>query len=120
MKTVEEYISSFDGEMRERLETLDAHIRNLNEKITTKISWAMPSYMLKNNYVAQFCAFKNHIGFYPGPVAVDFFRENFDKENLKHTKGGVQLPHDRALPLPLICLIVLFNCRRYNAKKTDK
>jgi uncharacterized protein YdhG (YjbR/CyaY superfamily) len=117
MNTVEEYISSFEGETRGRLETLDAYIRSLDDGITTKISWAMPSYMLKNKYVAQICVFKNHIGFYPGPDAVEAFKENFDRENLKHTKGGVQLPHDRPLPLSLIGLIALSNCQRYSAKK---
>jgi uncharacterized protein YdhG (YjbR/CyaY superfamily) len=110
MKTVEEYIALFDGETRERLETLDANIRSLNDKITTKISWSMPSYMLNGNYVAQFAAFKNHIGLYPGPTAIDAFKENFQKENLKYSKGGVRLPNGEPLPLALVKSIILFNC----------
>lgn len=112
MKTVEEYIASFEGNIRERLAALDGYIKSLNGKITTKISWVMPSYMLDNDYVVQICAFKNHIGLYPGTVAIDVFRQNFAKEELKHTKGGVQLPNDRPLPFDLIRLIVLYNCEQ--------
>jgi len=64
-----------------------------------KISWSMPTYWKKVNRI-QFAAFKNHIGLYPGPEAVEAFARRL--QGFKISKGSIQLPYDRPLPLELI------------------
>ncbi|WP_297981601.1 DUF1801 domain-containing protein, partial [uncultured Oscillibacter sp.] len=63
------------------------------------ISWSMPTYWKGCNLI-QFAAFKKHIGLYPGPEAVEVFTEQLAK--YKTSKGTIQLPYSKPLPLELI------------------
>jgi len=106
--SVQKYIENFSGEARERLEIIDKLIKSLSDKITSKISWSMPTYVL-HNPILQVCAFKKHIGLYPGAAAVDAFRNRLEKEGYTFSKGGIQLPLSRDLPIELIKEITKFN-----------
>lgn len=107
-KAVQEYIGSFSGETRARLEAIDELIKGLSDKITSKISWSMPTYVFHGS-ILQVCAHKKHIGLYPGVDAVEAFRDRLTEEGYAFSKGGIQLPQDRSLPLPLIGEIARFN-----------
>src|SRR5690606_28993944 len=69
------------------------------------ISYAIPTYVLNGNLV-HFAAFKNHIGFYPGPSGIEAF--NAELAGYKKAKGSVQFPMDEPLPLETIFKIVKF------------
>ena len=100
MNDVSIYIDGFTGEVRERLEALDALIISLAEGITTKISWDMPTYSLPGGgVIVRFCAFKKHIGFFPGAQATKIYAERITALGLPCTKGGIQLLFSKSLPL---------------------
>lgn len=75
-----------------------------------KISWSMPTYWKKRNLI-QFAAFKKHIGLYPGPEAVEAFAGRL--KEYKTSKGAIQLPYDKPLPLELISEIARW-CEKGN------
>ena len=64
-----------------------------------RISWSMPTYWYKQNII-HFAAFKKHIGLYPGDKAVEHFSQRLTE--YKTSKGAVQFPYSKPLPLELI------------------
>ena len=72
---------------------------------TEKISYAMPGFFLHGRLV-WFGGYKRHIGFYPGGSAIEVFKE--DISVYKWSKGAVQFPLDKPMPLELIKKIVRF------------
>ena len=80
-------------------------IRTAAPDATEGLKWNMPAYSYKRILVT-FSAFKNHIGFYPTPSAVEAFAKSISK--YKTAKGSIQFPLDKPLPLPLISKITKF------------
>ena len=74
-------------------------LRNALPNAEERISWKMPTYWCKNNII-HFAAFKNHIGLYPGDKAVEHFSEKLTV--YKTSKGAIQFPYNKPLPLQLI------------------
>lgn len=105
---VDEYISQFEGEVKERLILLRETIKGLVPEATETIGYQMPTYKLKRNLV-HFAGYKNHIGFYPIPSGI----KAFEKELKPYTtsKGAVQFPHNKPLPIELIKKIVKFRVK---------
>ena len=46
VKTVDEYISASDGELKERMVALRALIHSCHPDITEKIAWGIPTFVL--------------------------------------------------------------------------
>ena len=65
-------------------------LRNALPDAEEHISWSMPTYW-KGHNIVHFAAVKNHIGFYPGAEAVEFFQE--DLKQYKTAKGTIQIPY---------------------------
>lgn len=97
--TIEEYILSQPEEVQTRLRQVNAAIKNSIPDAREKISWSMPTYWKGRNLI-QFAASKKHIGLYPGPEAVEAFAEHL--KEYKTSKGTIQLPYSKPLPLELI------------------
>lgn len=107
-KDIDAYIASCPPEHQARLEEIRAIINQHAPDADEKISWSMPTFYQNGNLI-HFAIGKNHIGLYPGPLAIEAFAGRFDQEKLKYSKGAVQFPHNRDLPTELIRDIVLFN-----------
>lgn len=105
--TIDEYIAQFAPEIRERLQLMRQTIKQAAPEATEKISWAMPTFYLNGNLV-HFAAFKKHIGFYPGADGIELFRNRFEVEGYTFSKGAVQFPLTKPLPVDLISEIVRF------------
>lgn len=116
-RTVDEYIESFSEETRSRLEEIRKTIRaSLPSETTEKISYGIPTYYLNGNLV-HFGGYKSHIGLYPGSAPIADFREEL--KEFKTSKGTVQFPHNKPLPLNLIKKIV-DQCLKRNLSKKSK
>lgn len=100
--TIEEYIGRQPEEVQPYLwkikETVHAAIPDAIEKI----AWSMPTYWKGHNLI-QFAAFKKHIGVYPGPEAVEKFADRLIE--YKTSKGAIQFPYEKPMPLELIAEI---------------
>jgi uncharacterized protein YdhG (YjbR/CyaY superfamily) len=103
--TIDEYIAAFPVEVQKKLQEMRAAIKAAAPKASEKISYQMPTFVLNGNLV-HFAAFKNHLGFYPVPTGIEKFKKELSA--YKTSKGAVQFPLDKPLPLALIRRIVKF------------
>ena len=113
INTIDDYIAQFPPEIRPRLESIRKVIREAAPEASEKISYNMPTFTQKGNLV-HFAAHKNHIGFYPAPSGIEAFQGELSE--YKSSKGSVQFPNNRPLPLELIRKIVAFRVSE-NTKK---
>lgn len=111
---IDGYIKCFPGTVKKLLETIRSTIRKAAPEATEKISYGIPTFYYNGNLV-HFAAFKNHIGFFPTPSAIEAFQKEL--KDFKTSKGTVQLPLSDPLPLKLIERIVKFRVRENAQKK---
>ncbi len=114
--SIDEYVKDFPPEIQKKLEELRALIKSIAPEAKEKISYQMPAFTLNGNLV-YFAAFKKHIGFYPAPSGTEAFKEEL--KAYKSSKGAVQFPLDKPLPLELIGRIVKYRVEE-NLKKPVK
>lgn len=113
--TIAEYIEGQDEAIQPRLWEVYRAIKETLPNATEKISWRMPTFYHKRNLI-HFAAFKKHVGIYPGGEGTAFFAEKL--KGYKTTKGGLQLPHDKPLPVELIKEIAAW-CWKNNGSMED-
>jgi uncharacterized protein YdhG (YjbR/CyaY superfamily) len=116
-ENIEEYIARYPENIRKTLESIRAVIRNAAPEAKEKISYRMPSYTLKGMLV-YFAAHTNHLGFYPFKSAIEAFKTEL--EPYQTSKGTVQFPYNKPLPLNLIKKIIKFRVRENLAKAALK
>lgn len=116
ISTIDEYIAAFPAGVQKKLQEMRAAIKAAAPKASEKISYQMPTFVLNGNLV-HFAAFKNHLGFYPVPTGIDKFKKELAA--YKTSKGAVQFPLDKPLPLALIRRIVKFRVAE-NLKKAEE
>jgi uncharacterized protein YdhG (YjbR/CyaY superfamily) len=104
-ESIEEYINVAPEETQEKLHQMHACIRAAAPGAKESLKWGMPAYSY-HRILVTFAVFKNHIGFYPTPSAVEAFAKSLTK--YKTAKGSIQFPLDKPLPLPLISKITMF------------
>jgi uncharacterized protein YdhG (YjbR/CyaY superfamily) len=108
-KNIDEYIEQFPKEIQKLLTEMRITIQKAAPKAEEAIKYAMPTFTLNGNLV-HFAAFKNHIGFYPAPQGIEEFKNELSKYN--GSKGAVQFPLDKPLPLTLVSKIVKFRVKK--------
>ena len=113
VKTIDEYISAYDGELKERMIALRSLIHSCHPEIGEKISWGIPTFVLKGNLV-HFSAEKKHMGFHPGKETIDAFADRFGK--LTHPKSTLHLLYSEPIPWELLREMVEF-CVQERLKK---
>ena len=102
---IDDYIQNFPAEIQAFLNVLRAAIASAAPEATEKMSYQMPTFHLNGN-LDHFAAHRKHIGFYPAPSGIVAFQEEL--KVYKTSKGAVQFPIDKPLPLELIRKIVAF------------
>jgi len=102
---VDAYINLFPAEVQELLQQMRQTIKKAVPEVKEIISYGMPAYKLKHVLV-YFAAYKKHIGFYPTGSGIDAFKQEF--ADYKWSKGAVQFPLDKPLPLDLVARITKF------------
>jgi uncharacterized protein YdhG (YjbR/CyaY superfamily) len=117
-KNIDEYISIFPADVRAKLETMRTTIHKAAPKAEEAISYMIPTFRLHGNLV-HFAGYKNHIGFYPGAAGIEAFQKEL--KDYETSKGTVQFPLDKPLPLKLVTAITKFrviqNTEKAEAKK---
>ncbi|EMM77613.1 PF08818 domain protein [Leptospira santarosai str. 2000030832] len=116
-KDIDDYISRFPEDVRKILEELRSAIRKAAPKAEEKISYQIPTFVFGGNLV-YFAAYKKHIGFYPTSSGISAFRKELIE--YKTSKGAVQFPIDRPLPLKLIAKIVAYRVKENTKAKNKK
>jgi uncharacterized protein YdhG (YjbR/CyaY superfamily) len=113
---IDRYIAGFPENTRNMLEQLRHTIKQNAPDAEEVISYQMPAYK-QNGILLYFAAYKNHIGFYPMAQAIEVFRAELS--SFKLSKGTIQFPLDKPLPLELITKIVKFRVIE-RSKKSKK
>ena len=114
-QTITGYINAAPKEARQKLRQMRACIRKAAPGAKEEIKWGMPAFSHRRILV-MFAAFKHHIGFFPTSSAVKAFAKDLSK--FATSKGGIQFPLEKPLPLPLIRKITAFRIRESIEKDT--
>jgi uncharacterized protein YdhG (YjbR/CyaY superfamily) len=113
--TMDAYIAGFPKETQKLLEQFRTIIKKSARDAEEKMAYGIPTFTLQGNLV-HFAGYKNHIGFYPAPSGISAFSNELS--DYITSKGAVQFPLDRPLPVSLITNIVKFRVRE-NLSKAD-
>ena len=111
--SIDEYHAAFEEGVQERLEQLRSAIRQAAPGATETISYNMPAFKMQKVLV-YYAAYKNHIGFYPTPAPLLFYKDEL--AGYVVSKGAVQFPLNQKLPLTLIKKMVQFRVKEVMAK----
>lgn len=113
-KDVDGYIAAAPKDVQQRLRQIRQIIRDAAPQAEEKISYGIPAYMFHGRLI-YFAAFKNHIGFYPMKDVIGKFKKEL--VGYPASKGTIQFPHNKPLPLTLVKKIVVFRVKENLMKK---
>lgn len=112
-KDIDEYIASFSGDTKDKLEQIRKTVKEVTPEATEKISYGIPTFYLNGNLV-HFGGFKDHVSFFPGSYGVAAFKD--DLADYETSKGTIKFRLDKPLPLDLIKKITQA-CAKRNLSK---
>lgn len=96
---IQKYIEEQDASLQPRLFEIYEAIKTAIPDTEERLSWGMPTFWSGRNII-HFAPAKRHIGIYPGPDAIEAFAGRLTE--YKTSKGAIQLPHNKDLPLDLV------------------
>ncbi len=110
------YIAGFPANSQEILSLLRQTIKRAAPESIEIMSYNMPAFKQKG-IIAYFAGYKNHVGFYPTAIGIDAFKSELD--SYTWSKGTIQFPLDKPLPVDLITKIILYkvNANLLKSKK---
>ncbi len=114
---VDAYIAQFSDEQQSRLKALRLLIHETVPLVRETIKYAMPTFLYEGDLI-YFAAGKAHTGLYPMPSGVSHFADELISYHT--SKGAIQFPLDRPLPLDLIRRIILFRVEENILRKKTK
>ncbi|HBB64364.1 MAG: hypothetical protein UR34_C0011G0031 [candidate division WS6 bacterium GW2011_GWC1_33_20] len=114
IKTIDEYMALHPKEVRSKLKEIRKVIKDIVPEATEAIKYQIPTFILYGNLV-HFAAFKKHIGFYPTPSAIEEFSDELSTYVV--SKGAIQFPLDKPIPLDLVKNIVKYRVKESLEKK---
>lgn len=110
---IDDYIDGFSGEAQTMLCALRDLIREVAPEASEKISYGTATWDLNGNMV-HIAGFGKHVSLFPGAAGVEAFEDELD--GYVHSKGTIQFPFGRDLPLDLVRRIVEFRAAQQRAK----
>ncbi len=114
---VEQYIAGFPEATQKLLHKLRETILKAAPKAEEGISYMMPAYKL-HGVLVYFGGYKNHIGFYPTASGIENFKDEL--AGFATSKGAIQFPLGKPLPVKLITQIVKFRALENAEKEKSK
>ena len=100
MNPIDAYIKASPKDVQAVLQQVRKAIRSVLPKADEVMSYGIPTFDVNKRHIVHFAAFKKHIGLFPGPSAIVKFKKEFAK--YETSKGTVQFPLDKPMPLALI------------------
>ena len=116
-QTIDEYIAHFPTTTQKVLQEIRETIQKAVPNAKETISYKMPEFK-QNGILVYFAGYAKHIGFYPTALGIEAFKNEF--RNYKWSKGAVQFPLDKPMPLDLIARITRFNAEKDLENVTNK
>jgi len=116
-KDIDEYIAGFPKDVQKILNKIRSTIKKAAPKAEEAITYQIPTFRLNGNLI-HFAAYKNHIGLYPAPRAVEKFKKELARYGAG--KGTLRFPLDEPIPYDLITKIVEFRAKQNLEKAKEK
>ncbi len=116
-ENIDQYIAGFPAETQKLLQQIRETIHQAAPEAKEVISYGMPAFK-QHTVLVYFAGYTNHIGFYPTSTGIEAFKNEF--ANYKWSKGAVQFPLDKPLPLELITRITKFKAEKELEKVKKK
>ena len=113
--TIDEYISTFPGEVQAALEKVRQAIHHAAPEATETISYGMPTFDLGGKHLVFFAGWKEHISLHPVPAGDDAFQQEL--ANYKRGRGTIQFPLDKPIPDDFVEHIVTLLMKEKPAKE---
>jgi uncharacterized protein YdhG (YjbR/CyaY superfamily) len=115
---IDSYISLQQEHTQPLLETLRQTIKTAAPDAKEVISYNMPAFQQDGGVLVYFAVYKAHIGFYPTVAGIEHFKDELDGFNW--SKGAIQFPIDKPMPLALVKRIVMFRIKMNKEKAMSK
>lgn len=112
--SIDEYISRFPADVQLLLNNIRQTINKVAPQAEETIAYGIPTFKLNGNLV-HFGGYKQHIGFYPGPEAIEVFYKELSE--YKVSKGTVKFPISKELPYDLVARITEYRVKKNIKKK---
>ncbi len=104
VSTVDDYFAAVPASARKMLENMRTVIRSVVPKDATEvISYRIPAFRQKK-IIVWYAAFSGHCSLFPTASAIEQFKDEL--KGYKISKGTIQFPLDKPLPVALIKRIV--------------
>lgn len=114
---VDAYIAALPEPARARLLQLCALVREEAPQARERMAYGMPTWHHHENLV-HLGGYAKHVGIYPAPEAILVFAEELT--SYPASKGAIQIPHERELPLDLLRRIVRWRVGRAAERVAEK
>ena len=106
--SIQTYINAQDSQYREQLQSVYQALANALPTATQKISWGMPTFWQGKNII-HFAPSKKHLGIYPGPAAVEHFKQHLLSNGIPFSKGAIQFLWEKEIPLDFIVELAFYS-----------
>lgn len=117
-QNIDEYIAGFPKDVQEILETIRTTVKRAAPNAEEGISYKMPAFFLKGQYLIYFAAYKKHIGLYPVPFGDAKFNEEVSA--YQAGKGTLQFSLNKLIPYKFISKVVKVRAKESLAKAVAK
>lgn len=108
-KTIDEYQNTFEGDAKERMQTVRNMVHEVVPHAIEVISYQIPAFKVgEKRFFIYYAGFPKHLTL-SNPWSEAFLKE-FEEElkGMKVSKSAIQFPHNKPLPLYLIRRILEF------------
>lgn len=112
-ETVDQYVASLPQDVRPEVERLRRTIRKAAPNAEEIISYNMPA-IRQGLILVYYAASKAHIGLYPTASPIRVFKKELAR--YKTSKGAIQFPLGKRIPVTLVRRIVRFRIREVETK----
>jgi uncharacterized protein YdhG (YjbR/CyaY superfamily) len=116
-KNIDDYIEDFPKGVQRVLKQLQSTIKKAAPQAKETISYGIPTFTLRG-YLVHFAAFKDHVSLFPTSSPMKAFKKALSP--YKVSRGTVQFPLDRPIPLSLVSRIVKFRVKENLARHKKK
>jgi uncharacterized protein YdhG (YjbR/CyaY superfamily) len=116
-KDIDDYIRRCPKEVQALLREMRQAVHSAAPQAQETISYQMPAFRL-NGILVYFAASRHHIGFYPTPSAITAFKPELAP--YKSSRGAVQFPLEKPLPLGLVRKMVRYRVKEDRARAAGR
>lgn len=98
-KSFDDYVASLDSGAQKIVLEIKDKVTSAISDLQVTTSYGVAAFKMGSR-IFMYGSGKNHIGVYPGPGAIEKFKNKFS--DYEFSKGAVKFPKDKPIPIELI------------------